>query len=132
MNLLRSLEQERSKFAYDVVDSAKGKNFESNYSGYVKKAPAMILNNGLGNTLAFFWSKSNNEAYRRLFEHISSWLEKRGIYRKENNISNALEWITERADNLMVLQATQETLALLNWMRRFADAMLEEGEVSEG
>ena len=122
-----SLEQERAKFAYEKVKSVKGKGFEEEYARYVKSAPVLILTNGLGNTLAFYKSKSKKEskeaeAYSELYEHISEWLENRGFLK-----GDVLEWIIN-TDSLNVFYATQEVLALLNWMTKFAKAELKEAE----
>ena len=124
---MRSLEQETAKFAYEKVKSVKGKDFEENYARYVKNAPALILTNGLGNTLAFYKSKSKKSskearAYLELYRHINEWLEERGFCK-----GDALEWIIN-TESLSVFYATQEVLALLNWMTKFAKAELEEAE----
>jgi len=120
---MRTLEQERAKYAYDKIMSVKGKDFEKDYARYVKSAPALILTNGLGNTLAFYKSKKS-EAYSKLYKHIEEWLKKRGYCSEDQN---ALEWIAN-TDSLLVFQATQEVLALLNWMTKFAKAELKESE----
>ncbi len=122
---MRTLEQKRAEFAYGKVKSVKGKNFEGDYARYVKNAPALILTNGLGNTLAFYRAKKS-EAYIELYRHIEEWLKKQE-YCDENQ--DLLEWISN-TDSLLVFQATQEVLALLNWMTKFAKAELEESEES--
>ena len=123
---MKTLEQLRAEFAYNKIEEVKGKQFESDYARYVKNAPAMILTNGLGSTLAFYLSKSKkkdeNNAYNILYKHINEWLEKRGFCK-----GDAIEWIIN-TDSMKVFQATQEILALLNWMKKFAKAMLEEDE----
>lgn len=157
MSLLQSLDQDRGNFAYSVVNEIKGDqqkpNLEKKYRSYVRTASTMILTNGLGNTLAFYQSKikpkkeiseikdlegiieekgkSEELAYAYLYLHIAKWLS--GEESEFLNITEGkepLKWVLE-VDSLRVLRATQETLSLLNWMRRLADAMLEEGEVSE-
>ncbi len=127
MNIPRSLEQERAKFAYEKVKSVKGKEFEEDYARYVKNAPALILTNGLGSTLAFYRSKKK-KAYDTLYDHLNEWLRKRRFY---DDNTDVLEWIM-KTDSLQVFNATQEVLSLLNWMKKFAKAMLkgDEGEES--
>ncbi|WP_290901640.1 type III-B CRISPR module-associated protein Cmr5 [Ferroglobus sp.] len=120
---MKTLEQERAKFAYEKVKSVKGRDFEEDYAKYVKNAPAMILTNGLGNTLAYYRSKKR-EAYTKLYEHFGEWLQERGYCKKDEDV---LEWIT-KTDSLIVFQATQEVLALLNWMTKFARAELKESD----
>ncbi|WP_457548467.1 type III-B CRISPR module-associated protein Cmr5 [Archaeoglobus sp.] len=123
---MRSLEQERAKFAYEKVNSVKGKEFEEDYARYVKSAPALILANGLGNTLAFYKSKKK-KAYDALYNHLNEWLKERGFY---DDNTDVLEWIMS-TDALQVFMATQEVLSLLNWMTKFAKAMLKGDESEE-
>jgi len=116
---MRTLEQERAKFAYEKIKLIKDRDFKEEYARYVKSAPALILTNGLGNTLAYYRSK-RNKAYDELYNHIKEWLERRGFCK-----GDVLEWIMN-TDSLRVFQATREVLALLNWMTKFAKAELEE------
>jgi len=140
--MLRSLEQERAKYAWDCINKIKREeddNLEDKYKSYVKKAPSYILVNGLGNTLAFFKSKfggseksedkedkkvsKDKEAYEALYDHINKWFQKRFNIKKD-----ILEWITLKASSIDVFKVTKETIALLNWMRRFAEAELKGGK----
>ncbi len=55
---IREIEQERASFAFKVVSDIKdkysqNKKVQGKYSSYAEKAPTIILNNGLGATLAF-------------------------------------------------------------------------------
>ncbi|NJE10066.1 type III-B CRISPR module-associated protein Cmr5 [Thermococcus sp. MAR1] len=130
-----STEQERAKFAYDKVSGIKGKGFEDDYKSYVKRAPAMILTNGLIQTLAYYKSKSKGaDAYEELFNQINEWLKSMGYFKEdcnENRVNNVLEWLIKCANDIEIYMATLETLSLLNWLKRFADAMIgKKGEKS--
>lgn len=153
---MRTLEQERAKFAYDAISEVKNESSEvqKKYSSYVKSAPVLILSNGLSATLAFYLSKMKMKdgtgyedvrselgqqnrfenkperiAYAYLFCHISEWLaEKSNGGKGLTNGKDPLKFIIKEADVLKVIQLTRESLALLNWMKRFADAMLEKEE----
>jgi CRISPR-associated protein Cmr5 len=158
-DLLRSLEQERAKFAFESVSQIKerdDKELEKKYRSHVRSASTQILTNGLGNVLAFYQSKferkietlkdienfvnSDNfnklkpeaRSYACIYYHLSKWLAGEGniqiIVTKGND---TLHWIINNASSLEVLQATQETLALLKWMSRFGQAMLEEEKGKE-
>lgn len=133
---IRTLEQERAKYAWEQVKRVKGDSkIEARYSSYVKKMPALILTNGLGNALAFTRSKFGPEseeklrvdakAYKLLYQHLNGWFSKQAQVNKD-----ILDWIVNDASSLEVLRITEETIALLNWMKRFADAELK-GEESE-
>jgi len=77
-----------------------------------------------------FENKPDRVAYAYLYSHISVWLaEKSNDGKGLTKNTDPLKYITENANVFDVIQLTQETIALLNWMKRFTDAMLEkEGE----
>lgn len=121
--MIRSLEQDRAKKAWEFISEIKkeDKKLQKEYKSYVKKAPSLILSNGLGNTLAFWRSKSS-KAYEKLYDQINRWFQIKNPGKGEN----ILEWIiSEKTSSLEVLKETREVLALLEWMRRFAEAELE-------
>lgn len=125
--MLRSLEQKRAKYAWDSINKVKSmdEKTQEKYTSYVKKAPAQIVANGLGNTLAFFKSKSE-EAYQHLSNHITNWFKE---LRGEDK--DLLDWIiSEKTSSIEVFRETKEILALLNWLKRFAESELK-GEKSE-
>jgi len=73
-----------------------------------------------------FENKSDRIAYAYLYTHISVWLAKKSNDGKGLTEGyDPLKYIIEKADVFKVMQLTQEATALLNWMKRFADAMLE-------
>lgn len=129
--MLRSLEQERAKYAWECVNEVKEKSSEvkEKYKSYVKRSVSLILTNGLGNTLAFYGSKfkckknlsKDEEAYKLVYEHIDGWFRKR--FKIDKDI---LEWIIYDASSLEVFNVTKEIISLLIWMRRFVEAELEE------
>ena len=95
----------------------------------------MIQTSGLGNTLVFYKSKFGNEseeklssdkrAYKLLYENLNEWFKKK--FRKEQEI---IKWIVDsNTSSIETFQVTREILALLSWMKRFAEAELKgEGE----
>jgi len=156
MKVLRSLEQNRAKYAFECIQKVQGFNnvdLEDKYKSYVKRAPSLIQTNGLGNTLVFFKSKfgsdlkkelekqrkegksdkeayeeafkklnSEKKAYKMLYDHLDGWFKKH--FRRNDGI---LEWITkENTSSIDVFQVAKEMIALLNWMKRFADAELRD------
>ncbi|ASJ16080.1 type III-B CRISPR module-associated protein Cmr5 [Thermococcus chitonophagus] len=142
---IRTLEQKRAEFAYNKVLEVRGtsEEIQKKYRSYVRSAPTLILTNGLGQTLAFYLSKIGNsngdyeeinlndlkkadqKAYAYLYKHIAEWLDEKIIHSK-----NPIEYYT-RASSTEVLTLTEEVIALLKWMRRFADAMLKGDERGE-
>ncbi|MEM2175639.1 MAG: type III-B CRISPR module-associated protein Cmr5 [Candidatus Bathyarchaeia archaeon] len=124
--MLKTLEQERADYAWECIQDVKNekdKQTRKNYNSYVKNSLALIQAAGLGHTLAFYYNKKrkNERAYELLYNHIDEWLKKR-----LTNNQDSLKWIIKGASSIKVLQATREVIALLNWMKRFAEAELEE------
>ncbi|MGG3739069.1 type III-B CRISPR module-associated protein Cmr5 [Aeribacillus pallidus] len=117
-----SIENGRASFAFESVKNAFQDNqvkFES-YRSYVKKMPSLIQVNGLGQSLAFCYQKGKE--YRVIYDQLHTWLkEKYSQYFKEHNKEFVEVVIGLKSADYRVL--TMEVLALLNWMRKFADGM---------
>lgn len=131
--MLRSLDQDRAKFAWGKILEVKTRynGSEGAYNSYVKKSPTLILTNGLGNTLAFFYSKfgnrppnnlsSDERAYKLLYDHINEWCKNQKIV-----TGDILKWTIQDASSLDVFRITNEVMAILSWLKRFAEAELNE------
>jgi len=134
---MSNLARERSQFAYGCVEKAiqqfpkqhgeKESKKQKEYKSYVKKIPMMVLTNGLGATFAFVYSKKNKEAYGLIYTQVDEWLKK--DY-KQNNNDELVKWIIDQ-DSQSYRAVTNEVLALFNWLKRFADGMIE-GEEENG
>ena len=116
MSRIKSIEQARAKFAWTC---ALGKNKE--YGSVVNKVPVYIKTNGLLNTLAFFYSKKNEE----ILNNIREWLTHAefGLISStqvDTNIKLLDYLMSQQEDARFLIQCTSEVLALFNWLRRFA------------
>jgi CRISPR-associated protein Cmr5 len=120
----RTLEQERAKAAWDKVATVKGKPWAGKYGQLARSAAADIQANGLGQTLAF-WRAKGEEQHKALLAHVSEWVGRR------LNLSGGdlLQWVVHTADSDGYRRATAEAISFLVWLRRFAEAELprEEG-----
>jgi len=146
-----TMEQRRAKFAYDKVLEVKRSDpkTQEKYNSYVKNAPVLILTNGLGQTLAFYLSKleklsentedihyeeinpdrepsGDKRAYAYLYKHISEWLAQ-----TVTDGQDPLMYYT-RSSSLEAIRMTEEAIAMLNWLRRFAEAMLKKEQEGGG
>lgn len=134
---IKSIEQKRAKKAYD--DAKDVRDNESNsvkdkYKSYAKGLANMIKVNGLSQTFAFISTKiaGNGDeatAYNKLAENISSWLSEADnthSFINTNNNANAFIGIVVDLDRNQYKTATVETLAYLNWLRRFADGLISD------
>lgn len=122
---IKDLEKQRSQYAYGcVVEANKKSAIKKEYKSYVKKIPMMVLNNGLGATFAFVYSKKKNgNAYELIDTQIQKWFK---IDEKEDLV----KWIIEQ-NSSEYRATTNETLALFNWLKRFADGMIEDKKDGE-
>ena len=104
------------------------KKLIESYRSYVKKLPQMILFNGLGQTLAFIYSKKEKgNAYEFIYSHISQYLESECTARiSKQRDKDLVEWVIS-LDSLEYRYVTEEVIAFLNWLRRFAEGMIEAG-----
>jgi len=132
---IKGTERERAQTAYTAVSAIVGdaslKKRLKDYKSYVKKAPMMIKANGLAATLTFIYAKKKDDkdksgyAYKLLFDHIDSWVKCDSkklieIPEGENVLSELL-----KKPSPVYRMVTIEVLAYLNWLRRFAEGMIE-------
>ncbi|ACL70262.1 type III-B CRISPR module-associated protein Cmr5 [Halothermothrix orenii] len=116
----KEIENGRAKKAYEFVKDVKGDKFKEKYKSHVKKLAPLIKTNGLGNTIAFIYS--NDEAYQKIYKQLEYWLkEEKELINKDTLLEEVVS-----TDSKNYRQLTKETLALLNWWRRFVDGMIED------
>lgn len=116
----RLLSQERAAYALKRVKEASK---DHDYAGLCRDMPAMLLQNGLGQSLAFLLSKSkgaNDKAHRQLYDDLSGWLiQNRRIYSEGGLIEAVMN-----GDRRTYMTAHEEALELSGWLKRFADALI--------
>ncbi len=127
MTKMRTLGQKRAEFALEkvlAIPTDKKKDFKSFSAG----APSMILQNGFGQALAFWLSKGTDK-HITIFDMIKNWLS----YEKDDVINSFVKKTEKPADfikelsgmdQIKYLAAQKETLALLEWVKRYANADL--------
>jgi CRISPR-associated protein Cmr5 len=118
-----TLDQRRARHAWDAVQHAlqqsgrHGGQDPKKFGSEVRRLPMRIMVSGLGQALAFVEAKGEVDG---LLAELSDWvLEKRGMgARAGGNLLRAV--IQDGSDFLR--RATDETLAYLQWLKRFAEA----------
>ncbi|AEI15247.1 CRISPR-associated protein, Cmr5 family [Flexistipes sinusarabici DSM 4947] len=135
---MRTLGQKRAEYALEKVltISCDKKDFKSLSSG----VPSMILQNGFGQTMAFLVAKGTdkdmkikeNDKHIVMFRIIKEWLIKELSTVGFNKNNNEKEFIKEisQLSQMDYLTAQKETLALLEWVKRYANAWFS-GEESK-
>ncbi len=121
---MRDLDQQRAAFAWARVEQARNELGDGygDYKNLAKAAPALIMNNGLMQTLAFFTSK-NKAHHQRLRADILGWLNgEHCSLPVPLTYQDAMEWLHGEATSEQYRLATGETMHLLRWLRQFADS----------
>ena len=121
---IRGVEQGRAKFAYDQVKKiaadANPEDLKKKYKSGAKKLPVLIKTNGLAQALAYIQNRDN---YPELYEQIASWLRTKGLIEGGDLVEQVVDMESNEYRRI-----TTETLALLNWVRRFVDGLMSDVE----
>ncbi len=133
---MQTMQQKRAKYALDKVEEVKEKDSkdlnQKEYKSYAQNFPAMIRMNGLGQAAAYYLSKGSGEkgnpAYNALYELLSDWMKKPG--QPYAGLDNLMIGITTK-DMHHYRQAQAEALLLLDWIKKFAKAFIEEEKKNE-
>lgn len=121
----RTIEQDRAKYALEQVTGFTGD--KAKYATLVKKLPAMILNNGLGQAMAYLLADDKGEKKApswTLYAQLQIWLFSNSIVCSGSDLITCLM----DGDRKQYMHAQHETLKLLTWMKKFAEAYLPKAE----
>lgn len=124
---LKGIEQGRAKYAFEAVNGISrngSEDLKKKYKSAAKKLPVLIKTNGLGQTLAFI--KERNQGYDKLYDQIGNWLQTEDA-KKLVPQGELVERVIQ-LQSPVYRQVTVETLALLNWIRRFVDGLMKDVE----
>lgn len=120
--MIKTLGQQRAEFALNSV-LAIHPDIMKRFKPFSAGAPSMILQNGFGQALAFWISKSaTKEEYLAMFHIVREWLNQNNLASGQDKADfmqnlTAMDW-------KQYLRAQKEALALLEWVKRFANADL--------
>jgi len=133
-----TLDQRRAKHAWKKIISQAQDGHDGErryddkareYAREAKKLPTRIMAAGLGQALAFILAKAKDKKpnLKRLHEDLTDWvIKERPMSAKKAH--SLMESIIE-GDSDFLRRATDEVLAYLLWLNRFAEAEgLTEGE----
>lgn len=135
----RSLEQNRATYALELVSAFADRESSLNKAKlqtHIQKAPIRILQNGLGQALAFLLADNENKtgANRQpsgeLYDHLQDWLcgatsDSRPCRIYSGQQCNLMKQLIE-GDRQQYMLAQEEALKLFVWLKKFADAYLKE------
>lgn len=124
-------EQARARFALKWLEKAASDERirNSELKSYTRRLPAMIRINGFGQALAFYRAKgAKSPAYQALYDLVQGWLCKsHGLFPDQTDLLAAIT--THNQHQYRLAQA--ETQALLQWAKKFAEAMIAEDETHD-
>ncbi len=126
---MQTMEQQRAEYAWNKAKEQQNKHYRKDYRNLAKSAPAMIMGNGLMQTLAFLKGKGK-EQHTALLGHLTGWLKKREIVDETgfDTVMNNLSSMNSTAYQ----RATEEAMAILRWLRHLADAACNNGGERHG
>ncbi len=127
----QTLDQKRAEYAWEQVSQAAEQRIVGDYTNLAKGTPALVMGSGLMQTLAFLKAKGKPQ-HLSLLGHICRWLGKTlggtPVTERERFPPEAdaeFERVMAAMQSMpssLYLRATDEALALLRWIRQFADA----------
>ena len=124
-----TLDQRRARHAWDAVARIKSEpKARLSYAREAKRLPVRILTAGLGHALAFLCAKAGSgkeSANTALLRDVADWvLDKRGNpdSAADRPAPNALIEKIVAGDATFFRITTDEVLAYLQWLTRFAEA----------
>ncbi len=113
----RTLEQQRAEDAWQKCEGCS-----KEYVRLAKGLPALIMNSGLMQTMAFLHEKSRKKSHcGQLKDHLLQWLS----YRFPDILSRDFDEFMKnlmQADSQTFQQITAEAFAWLRWVRQMAAA----------
>ncbi len=115
----RTLGQKRAEYCLEQLrqlrcDAEKFKNFSAGL-------PSLIIQNGFGQALAFLVAKGEDK-HIAAFSIITGWLANQHILTPDQPAGMLLQ--ISQMEQAKYLHAQKETLAMLEWLKRYANAEL--------
>lgn len=132
---LKGIEQGRASFAYQCAKTAAenfGKDVARAYKSYAISLPMLIKTNGLGAALAFIFSKKKEQAYHLLYQDITQYVKNFSTHLIKLEGGQDLVQAVIGLNSSEYRALTVEVLAFLNWLRRFADGLIEDESTTVG
>ena len=128
-----TLDQRRARHAWEAVARVKGRpgDVQKAYQREAKRLPVRTLTAGVGHALAFLKAK-NNDANDELLRDVADWIidkRKRPDSPAERPPADALIKEIVKGDGTFLQVTTDEVLAYMQWLTRFAEAELEDDRI---
>lgn len=131
----RTLEQKRAVYTLGFINAhaRDDPSDKTKLATHIQKTPIRILQNGLGQALAFLLAddkSEHNEPSYKLYLHIQEWLcgpdspdHPCRVYNGQE--CNLMKQLIE-GNRTQYLHVQEEAIRLFSWLKKFADAYLDE------
>ncbi len=117
--MAQTMEQKRAADAW-----ARCQGCSSEYQNLAKGLPALIMNSGLMQVLAFLHEKGpKNPQHRELGEHLRDWLRRRFPQALPSGEFGSVMQSLMKAEPRTFQHITAEAFAWLRWIRQMAPAV---------
>jgi|NOAtaT_6_FD_contig_101_271872_length_4169_multi_3_in_0_out_0_5 CRISPR-associated protein Cmr5 len=116
----RDLDRSRASSAWENISKVDATNTE--YGSLAREMPTMIQVNGLAQTLAFLKAKKGKH-HSLIFEHLSGWVCNHLNFKNGDLLENVI-----RIESQEYRRATSESLAYLQWIKRFSEGKIKKEE----
>lgn len=113
----RDLDRSRAEAAWNAIQEV---NQDSEYGSLAREMPTYIQVNGLAQTLAFLKANKKKHHHLMMFNHLSNWVCQQLKFKDGDLLSHVL-----KIDNQSYRRATTESLAFLQWLKRFSEAVID-------
>ncbi len=126
-----TLAQQRAAFSLEQLENLQCKR--DDFKSFAAGLPSMILQNGFGQALAFLAAKGSKEQAGQIkfktedkhyaaLEIILAWLVDRKLLAAADEKEQIMQ--ISKMEQTDYLRAQRETLAMLEWLKRYANAAL--------
>lgn len=127
----QGLEQRRARHAWERLSSIcnvpKGEEAAADYMGEAHKLPVRIMASGLGQALVFLFAKQRKSkpGLQQLIADLSQWVLVERVKGSALAMPPAEDLLQAVliGDTAFLRWATEETLAYLEWLNRFAEGL---------
>ncbi|HEY6137621.1 MAG TPA: type III-B CRISPR module-associated protein Cmr5 [Thermoanaerobaculia bacterium] len=125
-----TVEQQRAKFALEKIRGKAGSPEKKDYLIQLRRLPAQLHWGGLGQTVASLRADAENKVRQDVCGWLEAWLRERNIY---PGAAPLIDCITGTGNAVppgqvqkLYVVATHETRALAVWLKKFAEAFLDD------
>jgi CRISPR-associated protein Cmr5 len=122
---MQTKEQRRSAFALEQISVMFKDQVDEKTANFIVGVPTMILSNGLAQSMAFLLSKKKDQKCMDTFKIVRFWLEREIPSLKHSSEMGFLKSFAGLQQS-EYLKAQQESLAMLQWLKRYVRAFENE------